>query len=615
MNRGLLATTEDLRNLRGRVGRRPYDLMFDLLQKRCALILESRPVTETDWQTQHAQGVEAAALNAARACQGRVFDLLITHHIDPNSAYRDRAIEEVRLLAGWTQWLDPSHQREDRADLCTAECCATMAVALDWLAEDLSEPDRARCRRALLTKGLGPYREAVERKEWWYTCYHNWNAVINSGCGLGAVALADENAEAAEAVRWAKDGLEHFFAALGREGGWDEGISYWGYAMRYLLLFGLALDRTANDRFVFHQRGMETTGQFGIYFSPRGHNMSFGDSTAVPLYGTLYEIADRYANREVCWWLDRWAFHRDVETTGWSDLGLGLLLRPTTMAAAPAPKLQPLRVFNEIGWAAVADRWPEPSLYVSLKTGDLSAHHSHLDMNTVQIQVDGETLVSDVNNPPSPAAHQATTAPETLYDMQAQAHNTLMVDERDHRIDAQGRILEAEMNDAYRWVAAAAGEALGPSVRFNRHVIMLLDERSGDGHTVVVLDELTNAVAEKILGYWHTFAALSLNGTSGAVVGRRTGLHFRVVANEDVQVAVGRHELGKLTESVLTVTAPPVRHLVMATAFSRVPVDLLKVNRTGRGEVTLVVNAATLYFRTSRRHLKLASVAAPAVAD
>jgi len=605
VKRGLLASREDLRNLRSRIGRRPYDTIYDLLQKRCALILQSRPITETDWQAQHAGGVWGAALTAARAIQGRIFDLIICHHIERNDAYRDRAIEEMRLLAAWSTWLDPSHRREDKADLCTAECCTTMALGLDWLADDLAEADRARCQHALRTKGLAAYKAAVAANDWWYTCYHNWNAVTNSGCGIGALVLADEDGEAAEVLDLARAGLEHFFAALGREGGWDEGIGYWGYALRYLLLFGIALDRIADDRMVFHQRGMEAMSQFGLYFSPRGHSASFGDSPAVPLYGALYAAADRFGSREICWWLDRWAFHRDVTTTGWSDAGLSLLLRPTEMHAEPKVKLSALKVFNEIGWAAVADHWPEPSMYVSVKTGDLSAHHSHLDMNTIQLQVDGENLLSDLGNPPMTSAYLFSGERYSFYEAQAQAHNTVVADERDHRIDAQGQILEAERGGDYRWVAAGAGAALGEMVRFNRHLVMLLDPTSGDGHTVVVLDEISNALAEKLVAYWHTFGELKFRGRAGRIVGRQSELHFRIGATAPVELAKGQHVLGKLTETVLSVTAEPTDDIAIATIFSRRPVKQIRLLRGARGEITLAAPTATIHFKGSRRHLKL----------
>lgn len=77
MDRGLLAAREELTVLRDRVGRRPFDTIYKTLRRRCALVLESAPITETDWRTHHGQGVWASALAAARDCQGRIFDLII----------------------------------------------------------------------------------------------------------------------------------------------------------------------------------------------------------------------------------------------------------------------------------------------------------------------------------------------------------------------------------------------------------------------------------------------------------------------------------------------------------------------------------------------------------
>jgi len=604
MNRGLLATRDELSQLRERAGHSPFDGIYEALRKRCALLLRAKPITETDWRTHHAQGTWGAALSAARSCQGRIFDLIICHHIDPNQAYRDRAVEELKSLTHWSTWLDPCHDGE-KADLCVAECCTTVAVGLDWLAEDLSEADRLRGLHALREKGIAPYLAAVAANAWWYTCYHNWNAVVNSGCGLGALALADEDPHAIEAVHKAQKGLKHFFDALGREGGWDEGIGYWGYAMRYLMLFGEALDRSNDDRGIFRQRGMESTGLFGVYFSPRGYSASFGDSPIVPLYGTLYALAKRYGLKEVCWWLDRHGGHRDASTTGWSDAGLGLLFRPVDMKSLPKPDLATVKVFNEIGWAAICDQWPDPGLYASVKTGDLSANHSHLDMNSIQVQVDGETLLTDPGNPPFTSAYYFTTDRYNIYEAQAQAHNTLIVGEADQRIDAQGQIVEAQEADTYRWVAANAGAALGENVRFIRHVILLLGQPRKAGHTLMVVDEITSALPEEVYAHWHTSGALTLNGRAGTIVGRQSGLHFRVKANAKVTCKRDTRKLGAVTENVLRIACQASTRLVLVTAFSRKPVGEISLSVTSRGSVTLKCPTARIHFKGSRRHLKL----------
>ncbi len=198
MRRGILASRQELAALRERISRRPFDGIYDALCRRCALILETPPVSESQWRTLWEHGHWSSAVTAARTAQGRILDLLIAHHIDRNVAYRDRAIEELTGLVGWSTWVDPCHN-DIPADLCTAEAAVAAAVGLDWLWEDLPQADRLRVLQAIRHKAIDPYRHAVSQQTWWYTCYHNWNAVVNSGCGLAGLALGDEEPSAQEA--------------------------------------------------------------------------------------------------------------------------------------------------------------------------------------------------------------------------------------------------------------------------------------------------------------------------------------------------------------------------------------------------------------------------------
>jgi len=414
MRRGILANRDELKSLRGRISRKGFDAIYDSLRKRCALILESAPVHETQWRSLWQQGQWCSALGAARTTQGRIFDLAIAHHIDPNTAYRDRAIEELKNLIGWSTWVDPCHNHLP-ADLCTAEAVVAAVVGLDWLWEDLTEADRLRVLQAIRHKGIEPYREGVQQSVWWCNCGHHWNAVVNCGCGLGALALGDDEPQAQEAYRLAREGVKNFFKALGREGGWDEGVGYWGYAMRYVLLFAEASSRLVDDQTIFCSRGMDATGLFPIYFTPNGHEVSFGDAPAVPLYGTFYLLAKHFGRKEVGWWLDTYAFRRDVSTTGFSTAGLAMLFRPLDpdVHREPQPDLKLVKVFNEIGWAVMADSWPRPGFYVAAKTGDLAANHSQRDMNSIQLQVDGEILLTDPGGVPLSREYFAHTIPSS----------------------------------------------------------------------------------------------------------------------------------------------------------------------------------------------------------
>ncbi|MFO7908323.1 MAG: heparinase II/III family protein [Pirellulaceae bacterium] len=611
MRRGILADRDQLCELSRKISKRPFDGFYSRLVHRCDLVLEAQPVTEHHWRTSWEHGHWASALHAAQDCQGRLFDLLIAHHIERNLAYRDRAIEELRNLARWSTWVDPSHPRMG-ADLCTGEAATAAAVGLDWLWEDLDEAERTNIVETILAKAVGPYLRDVEQGRWWYECYHNWNAVVNGGVGLAALALSDESDEAAKAYKVARDGLKHFLQALGSEGGWDEGTGYWGYGMRYTLLMGEAMRRLADDQRIFRERGMAETGLFPVHFCPNGKVASFGDNATVPLLGSLYLLSRYYDVPELTWWLDTYLFESDVKAGGRSRSGLAILFRPTRAKGGGVKKLPRVKVFHEIGWAALAEAWPKPSFYVAAKTGDLAANHSQHDMNSIQLQVDGEMLLTDQGHPPYTRNYFSERRSE-FYEVQARAHNTITVAEADHRLDARGEIVGEKCSANYRWVLCDAGEACGEDVRFLRHVVMLMDRKTGAGKSLVVVDELTNGVPERVDLFWHTRGHVHLAGdpspVTGTITGQRAKLNFAVYAGVPSQTTVEVHELNsRRPDHVLRTTAGVSNTAEFVSVFSREEAPRkISVERSD-GRLIVTVGETTLTFRSGREATELESV-------
>ncbi len=606
MRRGILATRDELTALRSKISREPFAAIYNTLHNRCGLILESSPITEDKWRSMWQRGSHAAALLGARTTQGRILDLLIAHHVEPNPAFRDRAIEELKNLVSWTTWVDPCHGNLP-ADLCTAEAATAAVIALDWLWEDMTRADRLRVLQALRKKAIMPYHRAVTKRAWWYTCYHYWNAVVNSGCGLACLALSDEDPRAEEAYNFARKGLNSFFDALGVEGGWDEGIGHWGYAMRYVLLLGEASSRLLDDQRILHRRGVDSTGKFPVYFTPHGRAASFGDSPTVPLYGTFYLLAKHFGAREVLWWLDTYSFHHDVSTTGWSAAGLALLFRPADAPLVTDVPLKPLKVFNEIGWAATADRWPKPGLYVATKAADLAANNSRRDMNSVQVQVNGEMLLRDLD-----IREYAASLPDGFYQVQARAHNTVVVAERDHRIDAQGSIVEAQVGKNFRWIACDGHTACGENVRFIRHTVMIVDPKQQTGKMLIVLDELANTVGERVDQFWHTHGRLQVKtrSKSGIISGRQADLHFALAATVRTKISTESHDLNhNQTDNVICVTASNATKAMFASVFAPEKiVGKVTFGRCGGNSVVLHAGGATLHFKRRKDRLHLDKV-------
>jgi len=610
MRRGILATRDELRSLRGRIAKSPFDRFHDALQKRCALILESPPVTETQWQTLWQQGRWGSALRAARTTQGRILDLTIADHIDPNGAYRSRAIEELTSLAGWSTWVDPCHSPLG-VDLCTAEAAVAAAVGLDWLWEDMTDADRGRVLEALRKHVLEPYHAAIEQNAWWYTCYHNWNAVVNGGCGLAALALGDEDRRARKLYSRARTGLRSFFAALGKEGGWDEGAGYWGYAMRYALLLGEAASRLADDQKIFHRRGMDATGLFGVYFTPNGHAASFGDSPSVPAYGALYSLVRRYRQPQLAWWLDTYMLQHDAMTTGWSQAGLAILFRPDDIETDGTADLAPVKVFEQIGWAAMADAWPRPQFYVAAKTGDLAANHSHRDMNSIQLQVDGEMILTDPGNPAYSREYFSESRGD-FYEVQARAHNTMVFAEQDHQIDAQGLIAEAASGPNYRWVVCDAKDACGESIRFFRHLVMVVDPAGGAGKMLVVLDELVAGVPERLSLFWHTRGRIELDSAAcaGSIIAHRAKVNFALAGTSGITVTRrDQSGNGNRVDHVLEISTGLIGPGLLASVFARQDVSGgVEIHQDDPEKIIVQAADVQVCFAPGREYLRLEEV-------
>jgi len=609
MRRGILAGRDQLRALSDRISICPFDSIFHALERRCALILEARPITETQWRATWERGSWCSALLAARATQGRIMDLAIAHHVDTNSAYRDRAIEELRNLCSWSTWVDPCHNRM-AADICTSEAAVAAVIGLDWLWEDIADEDRDQMVQNICDKALRPYVNAVEEKVWWHSCYHHWNAVVNAGVALAAMVLEDEDPIAAKAEELARGGLRNFFDALGRDGGWDEGTGYWGQAIRYLLLLAEADRNLRDDLGIYHARGMDQTGLFPVYFTPNGHTASFGEMPGEPLHGAIYLLVKQFGLMEVAWWLDTYALGRDATTSGWSAAGLAMLFRPDDIDVGEDPRLDEVKTFPEIGWAAMADRWPRPDLYVAVKTGDLAANHSQCNMNAIQLQLGGEMMLVDISRNSDTPRH-GTPDQNRFYEISARAHNTICTAERDHQIDAQGSIIESAGGRKYRWLTCDAGAACGENTRFIRHIVMAVDPKSSEGRSVIVLDELTNGSPEKFELMWHTLGQVDADRDAqrGTITGVHSTLHFALAATVRTALHLKSASINAhRSESILHVTGGAMGRVLLLSVFSPKPIKGEVGIEESPRSVTVIADGVKARFKASRSHLRLGRV-------
>jgi hypothetical protein len=355
---------------------------------------------------------------------------------------------------------------------------------------------------------------------------------------------------------------------------------------------------------------MEATGLFPVYFTPNGHAASFGDMPTEPLHGTIYLLAKRFGLKEVAWWLDTYSLGRDATTNGWSAAGLAMLFRPESLKVHDAPKLEEVKTFPQIGWAAMADQWPRPKLYVAAKTGDMAVNHAKSNMNSIQLQFGGEMMLVDF--PRGPQNQQfGTAAQNRFYEVTARAHNTICTAQRDHQIDAQGSILESKSTKNYRWVACSAGGACGENTQFIRHVVMTVDPDLHEGLAVIVLDELTNGAPEKFELFWHTRGKVDLDPKTqrGIITGVRNQMHLALAATVKTSLDLKSASIDShCSERFLHLTGGAMGKVLLVSVFAGRPIDgIVDIQESDEG-VTVLAGDAKAYFKPSKSHLKLTRV-------
>ncbi len=250
-------------------------------------------------------------LAQSRRVLDRVYTLALLYRLDGNPQFLNRALKELRAAALFPNW-NPSHF------LDVAEMTHAFAIGYDWLYPALTQPDRDWMRGTLLVKGLDPAIAQYKENAPWLAANHNWNLVCNSGAGMGALSVADEEPDRARSIlRSALDSIPRALVTYGTDGGWPEGPAYWNYATRYIVSFIASLESaTGNDAGLASSRGFERTGRFRVYFiGPSNKTFNFGDAAddagAAP---EMFWLARRF-NQPVY----AWAEQRDADHASHAD--------------------------------------------------------------------------------------------------------------------------------------------------------------------------------------------------------------------------------------------------------------------------------------------------------
>ncbi|TDE89688.1 hypothetical protein EXU48_19910 [Occultella glacieicola] len=479
--------------------------------------------------------VSGNLLNISRTTVNRIYTLSMLAQLGGAQTYAERAWDEVEAIAGFPRWSpsDPPNLAGDYLPM--AEMTHAVAIAYDWLFESWTATQRTTALDAIVEKGLQPAMSGYLNNAPSLTSINNVGTVCNSGFGLGALAIAQESPTiAADVLAESLSAILPGVEQLSPDGGYPEG-GYWGYAIRYLVIYLAALESAlGDDDELSDVPGLSETGDFAIHLtSPTGKFFNFYDSDATAQQPPeLLWLSNRYSKPAYTWWGSQ------------SSSTDSLFLPRYLLWYDPSKNLDPTasgltldRYFQNIELATFRSAWEDPNaVFVGFKAGDNSTNHADLDLGTFVIDAIGQRWASDLGGDSYGLSGYFNYGPNgqrwNYYRKRAEGQNTLVINptagpDQDPSASASITRHDSWASGAFA-IADLTAAVPGAAVTSWERGLAMIDSRQ----QVIVQDEVVADDAVDAWWFMHTYAAVQVapDGLSAELTLRGARLLARILA-------------------------------------------------------------------------------------
>ncbi len=309
------------------------------------------------------------------------------------AGHLDCAAARVEVILARPNWKLP-HQQMNQVELGMSMTAQRLSEVYLLLGDALPEL-RTRIAEAIIVRGLEPfYVQATDpRRPGWAGTVMNWRGVICAEMGRAAFHLAAVYPHWREVVAEGIKGCIAMADAGGIDGGWEEGVGYWGYGFGQLAYLAEELYVASGGRVnLFAHPFLRVAGDLALYMTmPGGHDVyGFADwRVAQPRSDLLALLARHTGNPHYAWAAARSAY---------SPLGRGW--RPDDLPAPQPPvSLPSCKHFRGIDAVVLRSGWGDDALVAALKCGPRRVtHHQHLDANSFILFAGATPLLDELRD-------------------------------------------------------------------------------------------------------------------------------------------------------------------------------------------------------------------------
>ncbi len=336
-------------------------------------------------------------LSQSRRAVRRLLTLGMAWHLTEKQVYADRAAEEMRAIAAFSDW-NPSHF------LDVAEMTFAMAIGYDWIYAALDQSTRETVRNAILELGVRVPLET--RHHGWTRARNNWGQVCHAGMVAGALAVTEHDVDAAvSTVQRALENVTVSMAMYDPKGSYPEGPGYWSYGTTYNVLLIAMLESVLGSSFGLDLApGFDQTGKYmALTTGPSGLTFNYADGgsgrscePAVHWFATRHQRPD--------WLLGDEAPRKRLLAAAPDGQSIANRFFPLMLLWMQVPETEvtptmPLHWTSDckVPIALHRSSWEDPqAVFVGIKAGSPAGPHGHMDIGSFVVDADGVRWAVDL---------------------------------------------------------------------------------------------------------------------------------------------------------------------------------------------------------------------------